>query len=217
MGMSDAFMVPFYKNNISVKGKTALLGFTDNEMFEGDLYDLQLTDEQHWDINSDWNLSSKYDTIICLRCAYFAKNPEEFIKKCYEHLNPDGHLYVDWGIGDHWRFEDYKIGWVKGPEQEYAYKEENYLWSFVWDDSFLEDEEFKIFSRGVIKHGYSDVPRSIFEEVPEVLQVQEVSKLFDVSIATLSLWDGTGLRGTGRQTNYQIKPQFYVLLGCIKR
>ena len=53
--------------------------------------------------------------------------------------------------------------------------------------------------------------------MPEVPQVQEVSKLFDVSIATLSLWDGTGLRGTGRQTNYQIKPQFYVLLGCIKR
>jgi hypothetical protein len=29
--------------------------------------------------------------------------------------------------------------------------------------------------------------------------------------------DVAGLRGTGRQTNYQIKPQFYVLLGCIKK
>tara|TARA_R110000824_G_scaffold17144_3_gene70061 strand:+ start:4514 stop:5149 length:636 start_codon:yes stop_codon:yes gene_type:complete len=211
MGMSDTFMVPFYKNNIAAKGRTALLGFKNNEMFDGEIYDLQLEGEQHWDINSDWSLSGKFDTIICLRCAYFSKNPEEFVKKCHEHLNAGGRLYVDWGIGDHWRFEDYKVGWVKGNEQEYAYGDENYLWSFVWNDSLLEDEEFKIFSKGALNYGYDDVPKSIFEEVPEVLRVQEVSKLFDVSMATLCLWDGT------RQRTQKIKPQFYVLLGCIKK
>ncbi|HBY70281.1 MAG TPA: hypothetical protein DEG69_22505 [Flavobacteriaceae bacterium] len=62
-----------------------------------------------------------------------------------------------------------------------------------------------------MKYGYDDVPKSIFEEVPEVLQVQKVSELFDVSMATLCLWDGT------RQRTQKIKPQFYVLLGCIKK
>ena len=33
----------------------------------------------NWDINTDWELKKKYNTIICTRCAYFAKNPEDFI------------------------------------------------------------------------------------------------------------------------------------------
>ncbi len=92
MGRSDPILKSFYKSYISPKGKTALLGFTNNDFFEGDLYDKQL---DNWNINTDWQLGQTYDTIISLRCPYFARDPEGFIEKCYEHLNPGGLLYVD--------------------------------------------------------------------------------------------------------------------------
>ena len=71
MGKSNQFLEPFYKDIIETKGDIALLGFQNNKWFPGDLYDLQLN---NWEINSDWNLSKNYDTIISLRCPYFAKN-----------------------------------------------------------------------------------------------------------------------------------------------
>ena len=70
MGRSDPIIFQFYRQVIRPKGKVALLGFTDNTLFDGDLYDLQLN---NWDINSDWKLDKKYDTIISLRCPYFSK------------------------------------------------------------------------------------------------------------------------------------------------
>ena len=117
MGRSDPYIYSFYKGNIAPRGKTALLGFTDNTFFDGDLYDLQL---KNWDINSSWQLHEKYDTIISLRCPYFAKDPQEFIRRCYNSLNDGGVLYADWGLGDHWRFKQYKVGWVKDGEQEHG-------------------------------------------------------------------------------------------------
>ncbi len=36
---------------------------------------------------------------------------------------------------------------------------ENYLWSMVWDDSLLRDEQFKLFSKRVEKFGYKDVKK----------------------------------------------------------
>ena len=110
MGKSDGILNPWYKQAIVPKGRVALLGFQDNNIFSGDLYDLQIG---NWDINDDWSLDGTYDTIISLRCPYFAKNPQQFMKKCHDHLNDGGVLYTDWGLGDHWRFKDYKIGWVK--------------------------------------------------------------------------------------------------------
>ena len=76
MGKSNTILTPIYKSLSPNKGKTALLGFTDNSLFEGDLYDLQL---KNWDINSKWGLPKKYDNIISIRCPYFSKNPEDFI------------------------------------------------------------------------------------------------------------------------------------------
>ena len=181
-------------------GSVALLGFTNNNFFRGDLYDLQL---DNWNINSDWQLSKKYDTIICTRCAYFAKDPEVFINRCHNNLNEGGRLYVDWGLGDHWRFKNYKIGWVKNNEQEYAYKEDNFLWSTVWDDSFLEDPQFKIFSQRVKKFGYNDVKEAIFKEVPKVLQLDHIKKYFSISYTMMPLWEDG--------------PQIYILLGGVKK
>ena len=106
MGRSNGYLFPFYKKHIIPNGKVALLGFTENNLFDGDLYDLRL---KNWNINSDWKLKTNYDTIISLRCPYFAKNPLEFIKKCHENLSEGGKIYLDWGLGDHWRFPTYKI------------------------------------------------------------------------------------------------------------
>ena len=107
MGRSDLHLyynLYFPHIKTKPKGEVALLGFTNQDYFFGDLYDLQLG---NWDINSEWSLPKKYDTIICTRCAYFAKDPKDFIKRCYNNLKKNGTLYVDWALGDHWRFDNY--------------------------------------------------------------------------------------------------------------
>ena len=195
MGRSDPFISNFYKTNIAPIGDVALLGFTNNNFFHGDLYDLQLN---NWDINSESKLDKKYDTIICTRCAYFAKDPEGLIKRCYDNLNDGGRLYVDWGLGDHWRFKDYKIGWVKDGEQEYAYKDDNFLWSTVWDDSFARNEQYMLFCDRVKKLGYNDVYQAIKQEVPSILTFDDIKDFFDIQYVLVTLWED--------------KPQLYILL-----
>ena len=177
-----------------------MLGFINNNWFQGDLYDQQL---ENWDINSQWELPKKYDTIICTRCPYFAKDPEDFIARCYDNLNEDGRLFIDWGLGDHWRFEDYKIGWVKNGEQEYAYQEDNFLWSTVWDDSFLAHEQFQIFINRIEKFGYNNIKEKIHEEVPSILTLDFVKIFFDVEYDILTLWED--------------KPQIYILLKGLRK
>jgi SAM-dependent methyltransferase len=200
MGKSDGILNPWYKQSIVPQGRTALLGFQNNNVFPGDLYDLEIG---NWDINDDWSLDGTYDTIISLRCPYFARDPQQFIEKCYEHLNDNGTLYVDWGLGDHWRFENYKIGWIKDGEQEYAYKDDNFLWSTVWDDSFLENEQYKIFCDRVKKFGYHDVHTAILQEVPNVLELKSINKNFDILYSIKTLWEDL--------------PQLYVLVVAKKR
>lgn len=200
MGKSNEYIIPFYHKHIKPKGKTALLGFFENSIFKGDLYDLSLG---NWDINSNWNLNKKYDTIICTRCAYFAKNPQDFISRCHAHLNPGGCLYVDWGLGDHWRFKNYKIGWVKDGEHEYAYGNNNFLWSTVWSDKFLSDAQFKLFEKRVEKFGYSNIKDVITKEVPSILQLEDFCALFNISYKTLCLWEDL--------------PQLYILFSAYKK
>ena len=199
MGRSNNILKPFYSRAIKPQGSVALLGFTNNSWFKGDLYDKELN---NWDINSNWELSQKYDTIICLRCAYFSRDPYDFISRCHNSLNKDGILYVDWGLGDHWRFKDYKIGWIKDGEQEYAYGEDNFLWSTIWSDEFLEDHQFQLFENRVKKFNYKDVKKSIFKEVPSILHLDKLRKAFHTSYNLLSLWDDF--------------PQLYMLLSLIK-
>ena len=200
MGRSNIFLFPFYKQHIKPEGEVALLGFTENGLFEGDLYDLSLN---NWNINSDWKLEKKYDTIISLRCPYFANNPEDFIKRCYQNLNEGGKLYADWGLGDHWRFENYKLGWVKDGEHECAYGKDNFLWSTVWDDSFIKNSEFELFGARVAKYGYiKNIKESIFEETPKVLKINTIKKYFDISYNIRALWSD--------------KPQLYILISGIK-
>lgn len=198
MGKSDAFVKPFYDNFVKPVGDVALLGYNNNNWWPGDLYDLSLG---NWDINSDWKLDKKYDSIICTRVAYFCKDLESFFVKCKEHLNPGGKLYVDFGLGDHWRFYPYKIGWVdKNGQQEYAYDKANKLWSTVWDDDFEVDNEFMTFSKNVERFGYEYVKDAIKSEVPVVLDIDDVRKYFKVDYHLLTLWTDN--------------PQLYILLEC---
>lgn len=200
MGRTNSIIIPWYREAIKQKGETALLGFTNTSVFYGDLYDQSIG---NWEINSEWDLSKKYDTIICTRCAYFAKDPEDFIVRCYNSLNPNGTLYVDWGLGDHWRFENYKIGWVKDGEHEYAYNRDNYLWSVLWDDSFVENEQYKIFQNRVSRFGYDDLKLSIDEEVPSVMELSFVEKYFSTDVHILTCWEDF--------------PQIYILLVGVKK
>jgi len=186
MGRSDPHIMPWYKHHIKPEGKVALLGFRDNNVFEGDLYDQHLG---NWDINSEWELTQKYDTIICTRCAYFAKDVDDFIKRCYINLNKGGRLYIDFGLGDHWRFEKYKVGWIKDGEQEYAYGEDNFLWSTVWDENFTEHPHFKVFEENIKKLGYNDVKAAIYDEVPSILELKSMSEYFNIAYDMMTLWE----------------------------
>jgi len=202
MGHSDAILYnDLYYKHISPQGSIALLGFQNNQYFPGDCYDLQLN---NWDINSDWQLNEKYDTIICLRCPYFAKDPESFIQKCYDSLNENGRIYIDWGLGDHWRFDDFKVGWLKNGEHEYAYKDDNFLWSTVWEESFLKNSQFKIFQESIRKFNYNNIEEAIFLEVPKVLDMKYIRERFEVGYDILTLWPDD-------------KPQLYVLLCGMKK
>jgi hypothetical protein len=165
-----------------------------------DYFDIRLN---NWNINSDWQLGKQYDVILCTRCPYFAKDPQTFVEKCYQHLNADGVVLLDWGYGDHWRFPNYKIGWLKNGEHEYCYGETNYLWSGIWDDSFLNDSQFQLFARWVKKWGYEDIKKAIMEEVPKILPLTFVNEYFETKVKLLALWEKS--------------PQLYIFVTGSKR
>ena len=199
MGKTDNIIQPIYLRHFPKKNPIALLGFTDNRWSEGDLYDYQL---DNWDINSDWKLPKKYKSIISTRCPYFSKNPIDFIKRCYDNLEDGGEIFLDWGLGDHWRFKNYKIGWVKDGEHEYAYADDNFLWSTVWHDSFLDDPQYKLFEERVKKFGYNNVKKAIFDEVPIVTNLEEIQKYFDIECHLFTVWEDF--------------PQLYILIKGVK-
>ena len=186
MGKTNTILEPIYRMKFPNNEPRALLGFTDNSIGGGDLYDLQLG---NWNINSEWKLSKKYNSIICTRCPYFAKNPKDFIKRCYDNLEDGGEIFLDWGLGDHWRFDNYKVGWVKDGEHEYAYEDDNFLWSTVFDSSFLKNENYLIYEQKIQKFGYNNLKEAIYKEVPEVLEFDYIKKYFNVSYELLAVWE----------------------------
>ena len=206
MGRSDPYVFNFYRSILPDKvfDKVALLGNQQDSEFtssisckEKDFYDLQLN---NWNINNDnWKIDKKYDLVISTRCPYFSKDPKKFIDNCLEILNPGGTLCLDWGMGDHWRFENFKIGWVKDGEHEFAYKDDNFLWSTIWHNSFLEHPEFIKFQNNVEKLGYNkhDIKNDIMKEVPSILDLEEIKNL-NPHVHLFSLWED--------------KPQIYIAL-----
>lgn len=205
MGRSDPIVFSSYLNTLPKKKyeRVCFLGFSSSNSFTDSIdanvryfFDISLNG---WNINDkNWNIGNDYDLIVCTRCPYFSKAPLDFFKKCHEALRPGGLIFADWGLGDHWRFDDFKIGWVKNNSHEFAYFDDNFLWSSVWHDSFLEDKNFKEFSKRVKKFGYKDVKKSIFEEVPSVIDLSDVNHLFNIGYNLLTLWEDS--------------PQLYIIL-----
>ena len=152
MGRSDPYLKKFYMS--MVEGEEyetiGLFGQAEDNFISSALksskryfYDMSL---KNWNINAfPYNVEEKFDLIVCTRCAYFSKNPGKMLEEFFQMLNPGGTILIDWALGDHWRFEDYKVGWIKNSEQEYAYGEDNLLWSTAWHNSFLENSEYKFF------------------------------------------------------------------------
>jgi len=194
MGKSDQFIFPEYLKLISdIKAESiALLGFSQENDFTRSInaktkkfFDVSLG---NWDINSDWSLNQKFDLIISTRCPYFSKDPKTFIAKCKEHLTQGGHALIDWGLGDHWRFKNYKVGWLRHGELEFAYKPSNFLHSCYWHDDLLSDPNVISFWNCVVKNpelGYTQQ-----DDLKEVIK-KEVQHLisYDVKkIKTVFLW-----------------------------
>tara|TARA_Y100000310_G_scaffold345124_1_gene461998 strand:+ start:1700 stop:2359 length:660 start_codon:yes stop_codon:yes gene_type:complete len=203
MGKSDQHVFRFYYRQLprTSYNSAAFLGLSNYNAFtnaitspQKDLYDLQLG---NWDINDDWKLKQKYDFIICTRCAYFVKDTSTFIKKCFEFLNPGGVLLVDWGFGDHWRFDNFKVGWIRNNEHEFAMynNQKCHLYSGVWDKRFEQHNEFKKFTQNILNKNYYNDLDNFFEivnnEVPHVTTATDILKLCTNSKCTydlLSLW-----------------------------
>tara|TARA_B100001123_G_scaffold437566_2_gene570056 strand:- start:4211 stop:4876 length:666 start_codon:yes stop_codon:yes gene_type:complete len=200
MGKSDPHVFSSYLGMLGGNkkySKVAFLGFTGPSDFTnsishgvGHYFDMQL---DNWFINDDeWDIGENYDLVVCTRCAYFSKDPSAFLKKCLDIVVPGGLILVDWGVGDHWRFNDYKVGWVKNDEHEFAYEEENFLWSAIWHDSFIDRPAYKQFEEYVKKFGYDDVKKAIFEEVPSVLDLGEQHQWslgLGITYELLTLWE----------------------------
>ena len=73
----------------------------------------------------------------------------------------------------------------------------------MWDESFLEDEQYKLFEERVKSFKYNNVKQAIFNEVPTVLELKEIEDKFNISTSLLALWTDS--------------PQLYILLKGIKK
>ena len=208
MGKSDPIVFNFYLKNLETKtkyDKVAIFGQVSENNFTKNIisnsktfYDLQL---KNWNINEfPYKIKEKFDLIVCTRCAYFSKEPEKLINSFIEALKDDGTLLIDWGLGDHWRFDDFKVGWVKNNQQEYAYSDDNFLWSTVWHDRFSSHVEFLKFEKEINKFGYFDLKSAILKEVPSILDLNSLltNKKVSVECDMLTLWPQS--------------PQLYILL-----
>ena len=195
MGKSDPYLLNFYTSMLENNKEYNRVGFfgQSGENFisksirskNRKFYDLSLG---NWDINKfPYKVDAKFDLIVCTRCAYFCKNPEEMLINFSKMLTVDGKILVDWGLGDHWRFKNYKIGWVKDGEQEWAYKENNFLWSTIWHKSFEKHPAYIKFENEVKKLGYCNVKESIIQEVPEILLLEKI-KFKNCKYNIMTLW-----------------------------
>lgn len=180
MGKSDAIIFEEYRKILRgiAANSVAFLGFPQENALTMSMnipvkhfYDLSI---DNWNINSPWSLKQSYDLIVCTRCAYFSKEPSDFIERIKNHLNKGGHALIDWGLGDHWRFTNYKVGWLRNGEHEFAYTPNNFLHSCLWKESFLQEGEvqnFWINIKGKFEYDNdASLDFIVRQEVPKVVE-----------------------------------------------
>lgn len=170
----------------------------DNRKF----YDYQLG---NWNINEyPYSFENKNDIIICTRCPYFAKDPKEFIQECSNKLKKDGQIFLDWGLGDHLRYDKYRVGFFDDTEHEESYFEGNKLYSCVWDEKFNENNAVKNFLKRIEKYGYRDLSKAVRKEIKSILTIDELEEHFkNVSFDFFTLWEDN--------------PQLYIVVQGVKR
>ena len=181
MGKSDPIIfLEYYEMTRHLKPTSiAFLGFSGSnaytdtfECVDKQFFDISLG---NWDINSDWSLGRKFDLVVSTRCPYFARDPAAFVTKCKEH---GGRVFLDWGLGDHWRFKIFKTGWVRFGEHEYAYKDDNFLHSCLWRSEFHDDPTVRQFWASVTDNnhfGYAkgiDINTVVRREVPAIVDYE---------------------------------------------
>jgi len=184
MGKSDPYIFRFYASQLKSLeyDSVGFFGQKEENMFSMIIraktrffYDLSLN---NWDINSfPYDIENQFDLIVCTRCAYFSKDPKKMLREFELMLKPGGKILIDWGYGDHWRFKDYKVGWIKNNEQEWAYKENNYLWSGYTSDAMFLNDEYLKFQNSCKKFNYKNIRDAIFGEVPVILRKEDVVDL----------------------------------------
>ena len=195
MGKTDKYLFPIYEKLFPTQQPIALLCFTKIPDFlnnkDVDLYDIQLN---NFNLNDNWKLKRKYNSIICSRALFFCKDLKLFFKKCLHFLNAGGNIYVDFCFG--WKppkSKIYKVGWLKNGEHDYCYSKDNKVWSSIWDDSFLENEEVKKYQKKIVKFGYNtlnDFKLGVYNETPTLLELNELKKMFNhVKINLFTIWD----------------------------
>ena len=214
MGKSDPFVQQKYVNVMTASGwepnKTVcFLGYPGPNPFTAVLEpgadSVFLDLENGWNINDvHWDLTdASFDAVVCTRVAYFCKDVATFFDEVYRVLKPGGFFLIDWGLGDHWRFTDYKVGWMKDGEHEHAYEDDNFLWSSAWNDCLESQEEYLRFAQCIVPFGYNDAKKAIFDEVPAVFDTSQLDDRFDVQHDTLFLWPNA--------------PQLYIILSGRKK
>jgi hypothetical protein len=195
MGKSDEILFREYAKivaGVNLEGPAALLGFFEHNQFtmrlglESDLYDITAG----WNINSDWKLKRQYNTIISTRCPYFAKDPLDFLARVRSSLAPGGYMFLDWGLGDHWRYPHYKVGWFRDGEHEEAYYPGNRLHSCFWTPEISKHPTVEQFWRAArVVGGYDegdDIDAVVKREVPSLLTTTPGFRI--VTQHLLSLW-----------------------------
>ena len=200
MGKSDPIVFQWYQAQLEKSYKSiAFLGFpgpnvlTNSFQAEHKHY-FDLT-AGNWDINSpQWNIrQSSYDLVFCTRCAYFAKDAPDFIKRALLLAKKGGTLFVDWGLGDHWHFPMFKVGWLRGAEHEsveYAGRQ-NRLYSCFWDDFLESVPDVVQFRSHLGRYGYPSthtIGDIVREEVPSILKPSNIGP---ARIRSLFLWPET--------------------------
>ncbi len=175
MGKSDPYVFNWYQRNISVaRGSRVLFlgqpghnAFTSSLEVHAEFRDITLG---NWDINDGLRVEKRYDAIVCTRCAYFSSDPDRFLTECSEAADL---VFVDWGLGDHWRFPKYRVGWRDQSEHEYADYggKRNFLHSTVWRSDFTAHPQVQRFESLISRYGYSSLESAVRGEVPRVLEL----------------------------------------------
>jgi hypothetical protein len=196
VGKSDPYVFDWYTREMQIEpgSRVLFLGQPSHNLYtsrlgvDGTFYDITL---DNWDINGPLEPRERFDAVVCTRCAYFSERPEQFLSDCRRVAK---RVYVDWGLGDHWRFSKFRVGWRDDGEHEYADYggRRNFLHSTVWRDDFSRSPEVQHFERLIQRFGYTSLESAIRSEVPSVHRLNSEWKC-----SFLTLWPD--------------RPQLYVL------